>query len=434
MPSSLGHRLRALEDCPPSAWGQVGAKARPNLHGLLRYPAMMVPRMQGDIIDAILDDVGGGRTRVVDPFVGSGTVMTEALLRGLDFTGVDINPLAVLACEAKAAIDAGANMERAAVTTIQGYRFDTRETADVDFPWLSKWFDEPAVICLSRLRRAIMEVSDPGARKVMWTVFAETIRVSSNSRTSTFKLHMRPPDDRVPPERIVVNFENALRQTLQRVEEYRSLIAARPEAQPDIRLLCGDVRKTEIGNPGDGHRILVTSPPYGDNHTTIPYGQFSYLAMGWIPDDELKGADALRANTFALDTASLGGSLRNGQANGARIAGISPTLDRLIDAAPTTGKAKGLRKVSNFMADLFDAFAQVRASTPGGAHWVITTGNRTAHGMPVALDEICREMLCYLGGKPVAGLRRPVPGKRMPTRNKISDLINTETTLVVEFA
>ena len=25
---------------------------------------------------------------------------------------------------------------------------------DVDFPWLSKWFDEPAAICLSRLRRS----------------------------------------------------------------------------------------------------------------------------------------------------------------------------------------------------------------------------------------------------------------------------------------
>ncbi|WP_204317152.1 hypothetical protein, partial [Klebsiella aerogenes] len=61
--------------------------------------------------------------------------MTEALLRGLDFTGVDINPLAVLTCEAKAAIDAGANVERAAVTTIQALRSDIVETVDVDFPW-----------------------------------------------------------------------------------------------------------------------------------------------------------------------------------------------------------------------------------------------------------------------------------------------------------
>ncbi|PIU04877.1 MAG: hypothetical protein COT28_21280 [Methylobacterium sp. CG08_land_8_20_14_0_20_71_15] len=432
--ATLGDRLRTMEDNQPAAWAAVGGSARPNLHGMLRYPAMMVPCMQGDIIDAILDEVGTGGSRVVDPFVGSGTIMTEALLRGLDFTGVDINPLAVLTCEAKAAIDAGANVERAAVTTIQALRSDIVETVDVDFPWLSKWFDEPAARCLSRLRRSILAVPDQPARKVMWTVFAETIRVSSNSRTSTYKLHMRPEGDRVDPERIVANFEGALRQTLQRVRDYQALIAGRPESDPDIRILCDDVRRADIGTKDDRHRILVTSPPYGDNQTTIPYGQFSYLAVRWIPAEDLKGSDTLRSNTFALDTASLGGSLKTAKANGERIVGISPTLDRLVASAHSAGKGRGLRKVSNFVADLFDAFAQVRATTPGAAHWVITTGNRTAHGMPVALDEICRDIMCYLGGKPVAGLRRRLPGKRMPTRNSMGSLINTETTLVVEFA
>lgn len=434
VPRSLGHRLSRLQDEPPASWGAVGAKARPNLHGMIRYPAMMVPSMQGDIIDSILDDVSGGRSRIVDPFVGSGTVMTEALIRGLDFTGVDINPLAVLACEAKAAIDAGANVEGAAVTALNALRRDIDETIDVDFPWLSKWFDEPAARCLSRLRRSILAVPDQAARKVMWTIFAETIRVSSNSRTSTYKLHMRPEGDRVAPERIVANFECALRLTLQRVRDYQALIADRREGSPDIRILCGDVRHAAVGADGDDHRIVVTSPPYGDNHTTIPYGQFSYLAMRWIPAEDLKGPDALRSNTFALDTASLGGSLKAAEANGQRIAGVSPTLDRLVAGAIAADRGRGLRKVSNFVADLFDAFSQVRATTPGPAHWVITTGNRTAHGMPVALDEICRDILCYLGGRPIAGLRRPVPGKRMPTRNSISGLINVETTLVVEFA
>ena len=430
--ASLGHRLRGLEDRQPATWAEIGVNARPNLHGLLRYPAMMVPRMQGDIIDTILDEAGP--SRIVDPFVGSGTVMTEALLRGQNFTGIDINPLAVLVCAAKAAIDAGADVEKAAQVTIQSFRFDMGEAIDVDFPWLSKWFDEPAAVCLSRLRRAITQVPDPAARKVMWTVFAETIRLGSNSRTSTYKLHMRPLGDRIEPERIVATFEASLRQTLARVSEYRALIGHRREGSPDVRLVCGDVRKVDVGSPRDNHRIFVTSPPYGDNQTTIPYGQFSYLAMRWIPEEDLNAAPELLANTHALDNASLGGSLKEGTANAARIAGISPTLDRLVAAATEAGKGRGLRKVANFVADLFDALVQVRATSPGSAHWVLTTGNRTAHAMLVPFDEICRDMMCYLGGRPVAGLRRRIPGRRMPTRNNISALINTETTLVVEFA
>jgi len=79
--------------------------------------------MQGDIIDAILK-YRPGPCRVLDPFVGSGTVMTEALVRDLDFTGVDINPLAALVCEAKAAIDAGADVEGAAQTVLTALRID----------------------------------------------------------------------------------------------------------------------------------------------------------------------------------------------------------------------------------------------------------------------------------------------------------------------
>jgi hypothetical protein len=79
--------LLVLENSPPSAWRETGVRTRPNLHGLLRYPAMMVPCMQGDIIDVILAH-RPGHCRVLDPFVGSGTVMTEALVRGLNFTGV----------------------------------------------------------------------------------------------------------------------------------------------------------------------------------------------------------------------------------------------------------------------------------------------------------------------------------------------------------
>ena len=168
---TLRRRLLALENSPPSAWRETGVHTRPNLHGLLRYPAMMVSRMQGDIIDVILAH-RPGQCRLLDPFVGSGTVMTEALDRDLNFTGVDINPLAALVCEAKAAIDAGADVEGAAQTVLAALRRDVCETVDVEFPGRTKWFDNASAVKFSVLRRAIMQVGAVGERKVMWTVFA----------------------------------------------------------------------------------------------------------------------------------------------------------------------------------------------------------------------------------------------------------------------
>ena len=56
--------------------------------------------MQGDLIRAVLK-ASPDTTRVFDPFAGSGTTLTEAMLNGLDYTGYDINPLAILVCRAK---------------------------------------------------------------------------------------------------------------------------------------------------------------------------------------------------------------------------------------------------------------------------------------------------------------------------------------------
>ena len=432
---TLRRRLLALESSPPSAWRETGVNTRPNLHGLLRYPAMMVPRMQGDIIDVILAH-RPGHCRVLDPFVGSGTVMTEALVRDLDFTGVDINPLAALVCEAKAAIDAGADVEGAAQTVLAALRRDVCETIDVEFPGRTKWFDNSSAVKFSVLRRAIMQVEVVGERKVMWTVFAETVRLCSNSRTSTYKLHIRKSDDRVAAERVLETFEAHLRQALVRVREYRDLLGERSGGRPSVQIICDDARRAKLDWASSDHQILVTSPPYGDNQTTIPYGQFSYLAMRWIPRGDLPSAVAteLMANTHALDTVSLGGTVRGAEEKEAAVRSSSRHFDAFVREAKRTDRSRAIRKVTSFIGDFAEALTHLRSGSTGTAHWVLTTGNRTAAGLTVPFDAICKDLVAGLGGKPIASLRRELPNKRMPSRNSQGVMITAETTTVIEFS
>lgn len=434
--TALCQRLLALDAKPPKAWHETGINARPNLHGLLRYPAMMVPCMQGDIIDIILDYKPQPSCRILDPFVGSGTVMTEALIRDLDFTGVDINPLAALVCEAKVAIDAGADIEGAAQTVLSVLRGDVCEAIDVDFPGRKKWFNDESAVNFSRLRRAISQVKNKGARKVMWTVFAETVRLCSNSRTSTYKLHIRTASDRVDADRVLLTFEANLRHSLYRVREYRELIGAQGNKRPSVRIICGDSRKASLEWCSSDHQVLVTSPPYGDNQTTIPYGQFSYLAMRWIPDADLPSASAkqLIANTNALDAVSLGGTVRGAEEKESAIRAASRHFDAFVKQAERTDRKLAIRKVSSFIGDFADVLTHMRSSWPGTAHWVLTTGNRTAAGLTVPFDAICKDLVTKLGGKPIASLRRQLPNKRMPSRNSQGVMITTETTTVVEFS
>lgn len=431
---TLKNRLSSLAANPPPSWKETGANARPNLHGLLRYPAMMVPKMQGDIIDTVLHFTGNN-AHILDPFVGSGTTMTEALLRGLDFTGVDINPLAALVCRAKLAIDSGADLDSSFNAVLENLATDKECTIDADYPNREKWFSHENSVLFSKIRRSIIKISDPGERSVLWAIFAELVRLCSNSRTTTYKLHIRKPEDLVLPEKIINTFKSLLKDTAIRATEYKSIIKTSNFARPSAEIICGDIRTAELNYTDSKHKILVTSPPYGDNQTTIPYGQFSFLALRWIPLEDLPDGwtPDLLLNTCSLDSASLGGSLQGVKNKQEAMQNISPSFQSFIREAESLGKAHQVRKVSSFIFDFHAALAHVNSKANSDSHWIMTTGNRTVAGLLVPFNAICKDIVASLNGKCITSIERDLPTKRMPPRNSQGAMITTETTLIAEF-
>ena len=430
---SLKVTLRTFDHATPERWLACGTGVRADLHGLIRYPAMMVPDMQADILDTILAEVGRD-VHVVDPFVGSGTVMTEAMRRGLEFTGVDINPLAILACEAKASIETGIGLDMAVVEVLQAVRRDWRTRIDVRFKNRDKWFARHQAVMFSRFRRAISGIDDRAKRQCLWLAFAETIRSCSQTRTSTYKLHIRPDGDVVDETTIARTFEANLYDLLDRAEAYRRTRGPRGVDDPHPELICADIERASFELRG-GHCILMMSPPYGDNHTTIPYGQFSYLPLNWIPRSDLPRIPVRSAlkSMGAIDTASLGGSRRGADEKAARIAAAFPMLKAFFTASRDAGEDVAVRKVGAFLSDYFDALRRVRNLTPASSHWVITSGNRTVGGVILPFDEICREFVTALGGTCLEVVKRRPRNKRMPNRNSRGAMITAETALIAVF-
>ena len=84
------------KDTMPEYWDFKGKDKKEHVHSMLKYPAVMVPNMQGEIFDILLNN-DSSIVNVLDPFMGSGTILVEGLLRGLDVCGIDINPLSYLA-------------------------------------------------------------------------------------------------------------------------------------------------------------------------------------------------------------------------------------------------------------------------------------------------------------------------------------------------
>ena len=267
---------------------------------------------------------------------------------------------------------------------------------------------------------------------------AETVRLASNSRTSTVKLHVRSADDLASREPDPASlFRQAARRNVRLLSELR-------EDLDSYGLLDGDWYRRSVdvvlgdaaGTPPAAHDLLVTSPPYGDNATTIAYGQYAYLPLGWIdlpdvaPEASAEQLRGVLENTHAIDRQCLGGS-RKGAADAVdALAERSVAFGRLQDLL-TTEPVDRLNRVAAFFRDMDATLDPILASLRPGAAMIWVTGNRSVGGHRVPLDDILSELLAVRGCREVARLGRRIPSKRMAVRNSTSETMTRESILVL---
>ena len=434
----LLNRLNAYCKHDRNYWSFRGNSVRHHGHAYFQYPAMMVPQMVGDLLTAIVTKNPTCR-HSYDPFAGSGTALTEAMMRGLDFTGRDINPLAVLLCQAKTIPFFDLALTTKLTEIHRSARADKRSTIVVDFPNRTKWFKEPVAVELSRVRRAIQEEESLWARRFFWVALAETVRLTSNSRTSTFKLHIRPEGEiaarNLSPicifQKIADRNIGHLRRQKESLEKAGFVSHGRYCGKIDIQL--GDSAVTEMASkPKQKFDILVTSPPYGDNVTTVPYGQHSYLPLQWIELEDISATIDKQCldTTHEIDRRSLGGSRRGVVGVTDELRQRSSALSATIDALAGQ-KHDRVARVIAYCRDLNRCIAPAIASMRPNAVMIWILGNRKVGGNSVPLDRILSDFLVADGSRHITIIKRDIPSKRMAVRNNVSGTMRTENIVVL---
>ena len=195
----------------------------------------------------------------------------------------------------------------------------------------------------------------------------------------------------------------------------------------DIRLGDSSKSSPQVG----AYDLLVTSPPYGDNTSTVPYGQYSYLPLQWIDlediGEEVK-ADCL-CSSHEIDRRGLGGSRRNAVEQVKPLlkvsASLKKTLNRLGDLP-----ADRQSRVAAFVRDLDASLGAVVGALRPKAYMIWTIGNRRVGGELVPTDDIVGELLAAKGVRPVTRIERKIPSKRMATKNAIASTMGREAILV----
>ena len=433
----LRARLQAVAKTNPDFWSFRGNSTRRHAHGLFQYPAMMVPQMQSELI-ADLKAICRNLQGVYDPFVGAGTVMTEAMLQGLDFCGHDVNPLAVLICRVKAGPFYTDGLARRAKCLCRSICADRGRAVEAAFPGVDKWFRPEVARQLSRIVRAIRREPELWSRRFFWVALAETVRLSSNSRTSTVKLHIRPSAEIVSrPIDALGLFERIVATNLEQMRQKHQLLAqadavSRGIYRGQVDIVLGDSASDDATPAAQRFDALITSPPYGDNVTTVTYGQHAYLPLQWIDREDIDPDfhDGLLATTHAIDSRSLGGSRVGALDSVPELRKRSPAFGRIMRALAEQPRDRRLRTAA-FIRDLDHALPAILGRLRQHAYMVWVVGNRSVGGRIMPLNQILRELLESHGAIHVTALERRIPSKRMALHNGISATMTRESILVM---
>lgn len=381
--------------------------AKDMLHRIATYPATMVPDMQREIINIIIEE-DSSIQNILDPFHGSGVTLVEGKKLGLYPIGIDINPLAHIITKVKLQ---GVNKNEIS----QKNNLIEEKLKDINFAYntyefykIDKWFKPEIIESLSKIHYAIEEIEDKRTREYYWVCLINIVRKYSNTRSSTFKLHIKSQ------EMINTIQDNVIQDFLKSINSHYKYLPDIGKGEENYTLITGDVKEKLREIPKESVDLICTSPPYGDNSTTVTYGQYSMLPLYWIASEDLKEFDEeLLKNYSSLDSASLGGI---------KSSKIFEYESVIVKKYLSTISEDKHRKVIGFLNDYIDTLQLMLNGLKKGKHIVLTLGNRRVDNKILPLTDITEEFLTNKGVSLVSKFDRNIPSKRIPRKiSRVND-------------
>lgn len=397
-----------LNRYPQDYWDFKGT-TKSGIHSIGKYPATMVPDMQYQLLSVISKHLNNKNITLLDPFCGSGTTLVIAQELGINSVGIDINPYATLlsfvkthkynrtdVCDAISAIKSNLGQE----SNFPMY----------DFYNIKKWFRDDIIKSLSQIRHCILLEKNQDIRKFFWICLSEVIFKFSNDRTSTFKLHA------LPKEKIDLIEDKCIEYFIKIINDNSEHLNYSNITSSNI--IYGDSSSIINYKLKGEFDIICTSPPYGDNPTTVTYGQASILFLKWVDSKDLLCEPDILSNYSKIDYLSLGGNKNNNKLPDISI--IHEYVDKLSENKKN--------KVIRFLSDYYKSLYELNKALSVDGYIIFTVGNRKVDGIEQPFDEITENIFKSLGLRKVDLFKRNILFKKMPKKiSKIKNMGSVES-------
>jgi len=255
------------------------------------YPA----KMYGPIAQSLIYMYSKKGDTILDPFCGTGTVLMQAKLYGMNSIGYDINPLACLIARAKTTTLRIKGLQESADKLFASIDANT-EISIPAFINIDFWFDKGNQIDLARVLSEIKKVTNKKYRTFFMVCFSSIIRKASNADPE-----IKPP---VKTKRMLELRKNG--ESINAIDEFKDMV------EVNIRRLgkfCKDCDKTSTARvirkdirdviiPKNSVDLVITSPPYIGSQKYI---RSTRLELLWLNLANYEALRDLDKNTVGAD-------------------------------------------------------------------------------------------------------------------------------------
>ncbi len=361
------------------------------------FPARMAP---GIALAAMPED--SSPLRVLDPMMGSGTVLAMARARGHRGFGFDLDPLAVLiskvwtiANDPEEVREASKEVLTAAedlVTDISdedAYPIDAdEETRD----FVTYWFDPQARRQLTALSTCIDCVPQETTRNALWCAYSRLIITKQAGASLARDLaHSRPhrfykEAPLKPFEKFSVSVERVLTNTISSRSTDRG-------PAPTIHL--GDARRLPVESGSID--LVLTSPPYLNAIDYVRCSKFSLVWMG----ESVGALRQVRADSVGAEAA------RKSIADETEVLSVMKAMKIKPKLAPQQERILG-----RYIDDMRDAIKEVGRVLADSGKAVYVVGENTVRGTYIRNSTVVCELAELAGLELESRRTRTLPANR----------------------
>lgn len=380
-------------------WNFKTANTKEYTHCYHIYPAMMIPQVARKLLTDCAPE--GELKLVFDPYLGSGTTLVEASIRGISSIGTDLNPLARFISKVKTT---HFNIEKTkqAIDSVlpKMATYSPNKVTNTDFDRISNhtfWYSDESLYRLSYLNQIADNLAEE-IKDFFLLCLSETVREVSFTRNGEYKRYKMSEKQLSAFHPDVFNiFFRKLQRNLDGLIAFNATStdckASIYDFNPSVGIPQSIIQEKSVD-------MVVTSPPYGDSRTTVAYGQFSRWSNEWFNFENAKTLDKLLmggtiSKTEKFQTESIKEELE-------MIKNLS--LVRYYD-------------VISFLNDYWYSIQNVAKTVRKGGRVCYVVGNRRVKTIQINLDYFTAEMFEKCGFEHNITLVREIASKRMPYKN-----------------